>query len=102
MTTGEVIFTLLVLYITMAFVKFMLMASSAHVAAGVHMRMARRMGHSPSFLRCYLALLTTIAPIAVIGWPGALKTEGWSFLRTYTRREVIRDVVLDYREMLGN
>jgi len=101
-TVGGILMTLVFAYLAMAFVKFMLMFSSAHVAAGVHVKMAQRSGFRPSFFRCYLALFATIVPICLIGWPKALFEERFRFFRAYTRREVIKDIVHDYRYLALN
>lgn len=96
-TVWGVFMTLVYTYLAMAFVKFALMASSVHVAAGVHMRLAQRRGFSPSYSRCYIALLFAVLPIAFIGWPMALIQERFQFFVAYSRRAVIKDVLADYR-----
>jgi hypothetical protein len=101
-TLMNTVIPMAVAYAVMAFIKFMLMASNAHVAAGVHQRLGQRQGYTPYFIWCYGIILVALIPICLLGWPRSLMQEKFAFFRLYSRREIIRDVIHTSRLTSGN
>ena len=78
-------------YLVLVFIKFALMASSAHVSAGVHLRYLSRRGMHVSPTHLYVTIVVGSFFACLFGVLGSLKREGMSFFITYPKRQVIRE-----------
>lgn len=93
----EVGMWVVIAYLALCFAKFCLMVTTAHVAASVHQRVFARQGQVISWGQCYCLLVVASVFVVLFNTPRSLYNEGWSFFRSYTRREVMRDVVRSLR-----
>lgn len=88
---------LLLAYFSIAFAKFCLMVSTAHVAVATHRRALERRGYRVGWLKCYFGCVVTILIITAISLPTALYRERWSYFVAYKPRQIMRDILSEYR-----
>ena len=86
------------LYLAGFIIKFCLMVSTAHVAAAVYARLARR-AHNVTifFWPAYAWMVFTVALISLVAWPMPLWRERAEFFRAYTHRETIRSSIASFQ-----
>jgi hypothetical protein len=84
------------LYLVGFVIKAALMFGTMNIALGVHFRLCERQEIEINPLFVIVVMIFMVLVTAFFGWPGALRREGWSFFRTYTKRETMKDVLAFY------
>lgn len=93
MSISEIASIVFLIYLTLVFIKVMLMLTSAHVAVSAHRRYIERRGGGvePSVVGITFCVLAAIFVSALTGAVPSLWRERSRFFVTYPTRQVIRE-----------
>ncbi len=99
MSISEILMFAVYTYLSLAFIKFMLMMPSVYMVAGVHLRYIERCGADISPLAMYLYLTGAVIYSSFVGLIPGIAREGFSFFVMYSKRQVLRDSAALCRSM---